>query len=417
MGDLEQVALVVWISKKERVVDKHPQKRTILHLDMDAFYASVEQLDHPELRGLPVIVGGHRTRGVVCACSYEARKFGVHSAMPMSRAVRLCPQAAVRAVRMRRYQQVSRQVFDIFGKYTDLVEPLSVDEAFLDVTGSRRLFGNGWEIAEKIRQDVRKELGLAISAGIAPNKFLAKLASEQAKPDGIYQVPERVDEFLLPLPLKRLWGVGPVMLRRLEDLGLRTVADLRSLHCSVLEQRFGRSGSHLYHLARGEDSRRVEPGRVIKSIGHEDTFDKDIRDWETLQIALLDLAERVAPRMRRKGLSGKTLTLKVKYSDFTTVTRSKTLASGIQHAKDMYKLAVELLDKTDWRRKPVRLLGISLNNLTESEGGQGLLFEEDRRRELTELDEAVDRLRERYGEKGICRATLMGRRQRESSRD
>jgi DNA polymerase-4 len=399
------------------VLDKDHDNKTILHLDMDAFYASVEQLDDPTLRGLPVIVGGHRMRGVVCACSYEARNFGVHSAMPMSRAVRLCPEAIVRPVRMSRYQGVSRQVFAVFGRYTDLVEPLSVDEAFLDVTGSRRLFGSGWDIAEKIRYDVRQEIGLAVSAGIAHNKFLAKLASEQAKPDGIYQVPEQVDAFLLPLPLKRLWGVGPVMLRQLHSLGLQTVGDLRNMHRSVLEKRFGQAGGHLYRLARGEDSRCVEPERSIKSIGHEDTFEYDIRDTDTLQVVLLDLIERVAPRLRRKNVIGTTLTLKVKYSDFTTVTRSKTVAAGIRHADEMYKLARTLLDKTEAGRKPVRLLGISLSNLTAAGGGQGLLFEQEKRQEMTDLEEAMDRLRELYGEKGICRATLLARRQRGSSGD
>jgi DNA polymerase-4 len=400
---------------RKGVLDNQPHKRTILHLDLDAFYASVEQRDRPELRGTPVIVGGHRMRGVVCACSYEARAFGVHSAMPMSRALRLCPHAEVLPVRMARYQELSREVFNIFERYTDLIEPLSVDEAFLDVTGSRRLFGSGLDIARKIRAEVKTELDLTISAGIAANKFLAKLASEQAKPDGFFQVPDKVDDFLLPLPLKRLWGVGPVMLSQLESLGLRTVGDLRNLQRSVLEKRFGQAGAHLYLLARGEDRRPVETGRAIKSIGHEDTFDRDIRDRETLAVALLDLAERVAARMRRKGLMGTTLTLKVKYADFTTATRSRTVADGIRHAEDMVNLARELLDKTEAGRKPIRLLGISLGNLRDKDRGQSMLFGEDRRQHLKDLEQAVDVLRERFGDKGICRATLVGHRSRPPS--
>jgi DNA polymerase-4 len=391
--------------------------KTILHLDMDAFYASVEQLDRAELRGRPVIVGGHGMRGVVCACSYEARTFGVHSAMPIARALRLCPHATVLPVRMARYQEISGQVFEIFERYTDLIEPISVDEAFLDVTDSKRLFGCGWDIATKIRRDVRDELGLAISVGIAPNKFLAKLASEQAKPDGIFQVPEAMDDFLLPLPLKRLWGVGPVMLQELEALGLRTVGDLRTMDRSFLEGRLGQAGAMLFRLARGEDTRQVIPERELKSIGHEDTFDKDLWQSESMHVVLLDLAERVATRLRRHGVMGTTLTLKVKYADFSTVTRSRTVVDGIANAGDMFVLAKELLDKTEAGRKPVRLLGISLNNLQEAGSGQGLLFDGQRQRQLNDLDRAVDRLRERYGEKGICRATLVGHRQRGLSED
>lgn len=392
-------------------------ERTILHLDLDAFYASVEQRDRPELQGRPVIVGGHRQRGVVCACSYEAREFGVHSAMPMSRAVRLCPGAVVLPVRMARYQELSRQVFAILARYTDLIEPLSVDEAFLDVTGSKRLFGDGRQIASKIRHDVRLEAGLAISAGIAGNKFLAKLASEQAKPDGIFQVPERVDDFLLPLPLKRLWGVGPVMLRELEGMGLLTVADVRAQDRGVLERRFGQAGASLYQLAWGVDAREVNPERELKSIGHEDTFDKDIFERETMHVALLDLAERVAARLRRHELVGTTLTLKVKYGDFSTVTRSRSVTDGVVHAGQMAQLAEDLLKKTEAGEKPVRLLGISVGNLHTAGCGQGLLFGGERRDRQTRLDGAMDQLRQRFGEKGLCRASLVGRRSRESSVD
>jgi DNA polymerase-4 len=397
--------------EKQRVI------RDILHLDLDAFYASVEQLDYPELRGLPVIVGGHPGRGVVCACSYEARRFGVHSAMPMSRALRLCPGAKVRPVRISRYKQMSSQVFNVFGRYTDLVEPLSVDEAFLDVTGSRRLFGSARQIAETIRHDIRTDLGLTISAGIAHNKFLAKLASERAKPDGIFEVPDNIDEFLLPLELKCFWGVGPVMLEELRGLGLCTVGDLRKMPLADLKWRFGKTGIQLHRLAHGEDSRPVEPDLVMKSISHEDTFDKDIRDRGTIHAALLDLAERVAVRLRRTGLSAKTLTLKVRYADFTTVTRSRTSGSGFQQVKQIHRVAMELLKKTEAGAKPVRLLGINLHALNKGLGSQGMLFDEDHDKRSMQLDQTLDLLRARYGEKGICRATLIGWRGGESPQD
>lgn len=287
-----------------------------------------------------------------------------------------------------------------------------MDEAFLDVTGSRRLFGEGRDIAEKIRRDVRNELGLVISAGIAPNKFLAKLASAQAKPDGVFQVPERVDDFLLSLPLKRLWGVGPVLLKSLQRMGLRTVADLRNMKRSDMERCFGQAGERLIQLAYGKDKRPVESQRTLKSIGHEDTFDQDVFERETMHVALLDLVERVAARLRKHGLIGTTLTLKVKYSDFSTVTRSRSIVDGICHAEDMLQLAKQLLEKTEAGEKPVRLLGVSLANLVDAGSGQGLLFDEDRRHQLKGLEQAMDHVRERYGEKGICRATLVGHRRR-----
>jgi DNA polymerase-4 len=385
-------------------------ERVILHLDLDAFYASVEQRDRPELRGRPVIVGGSRSRGVVCACSYEARRFGVRSAMPMHRAMRLCPQATVLPVRMARYRELSRQVFDIFARYTDQIEPLSVDEAFLDVTGSRRLFGGGRQIAERIRSEVRSELGLVISAGVAHNKFLAKLASEEAKPDGLYMVPACVDDFLLTLPLERLWGVGPVMRRELARVGLHTVADLHRLSRAQLERLGGQAGAQLYDLARGRDDRPVEAHREIKSIGHEDTFERDLCRPEDLQLALLDLAERVAARLRRRGLTGGTVTLKVKYADFAAVTRSRSVSGGLDHAGDIFQVAEDLLARTEAGRRPVRLLGISLGQLRPRGAGQQCLFGTQRRQRLADLDRAVDELHSRFGKQGVCRASLMAHR-------
>jgi DNA polymerase-4 len=382
-------------------------KRKIIHLDLDAFFAAVEQRDFPELRGRPVIVGGSAERGVVCACSYEARRFGVHSAMAMARALRLCPAAQVRSVRMERYRSVSRQVFEVFARYTDLIEPLSVDEAFLDVTGSEKLFGPAAQIAAAIRRAVREETGLTISAGVASNKFLAKLGSEQNKPDGLFVVPDPPDDFLLPLPLGRLWGIGPVARQQLENLGLKTVGDLRRCSRDRLIRLFGKPGGQLFDLARGIDPRPLEPAGDPKSIGHEDTYARDLHCLEEMRRALLDLAERVGARLRRHRLGGQTITLKVKYADFVTVSRSRTLDAAVDHAMAIYPVVVELLERTEAHCRPVRLLGISLGRLQPPGGGQGELFGARDRQRQTALDQAVDRLRDRYGFAGVCRGTLL----------
>lgn len=381
--------------------------RRILHLDLDAFYASVEQLDEPDLRGRPVLVGGRSGRGVVCACSYEARRYGIHSAMPMARALRLCPEAVVRSVRMDRYRQISRQVFSIFALFTDRIEPLSLDEAFLDVSGCERLFGAPEKIAAQIKEAVRQETGLTISAGVAVNKFLAKLASDEDKPDGLFVVPQPPDSFLLPLPLKRLWGVGPVSLGRLQQLGLRTVGDLRQLSEKRLSQLFGSGGRQLYRLARGQDSRPVEVPSAPLSIGHEDTFDHDLQHPVDLHRALLGLAERVASRLRAKGLVGSVVQLKVRYSDFSTVTRSRTVEPGLDSAMAILGEAKELLARTEAGVRPVRLLGISLGRLQERCSAQGELFGVEERDRQAALDGAVDCLRRRYGVKGVQRASLL----------
>lgn len=385
-----------------------PTPRTILHLDLDAFYASVEQLDRPELRGKPVLVGGRNGRGVVCACSYEARIYGVRSAMPVSQALRLCPAAILLPVRMARYQELSRHVFDIFSHYTDLIEPLSVDEAFLDVTGSRRLFGDGRCIAERIRAAVRSETGLAVSAGVAGNKFLAKLASEQAKPDGLFVVPEDPDGFLLGLPLQRLWGVGPVLLRQLNRQGLTTVADLRRLARPTLERLYGATGAKLYDLARGWDNRPVERGHAVKSVGCEDTFERDLVDRDDLRHVLLDLSDRVAARLRHKGLVGRTLTLKVRYADFATVTRSTTSATAMDHGPGLFRGALDLLHKTEAGRRPVRLLGLTVSQLSQAGQEPMDLFDTVGSQRQAALDGAMDHLRRRFGRTGLCPATLLG---------
>lgn len=390
------------------LMKKWDRPRSVIHLDLDAFFAAVEQRDSPELRGRPVLVGGHRERGVVCACSYEARRYGIRSAMPMAEALRRCPSATVLPVRMKRYRELSFQVFGIFSRFTDLIEPLSIDEAFLDVSACERLFGSPGLIANRIRSEVRTETGLTVSAGIAPNKFLAKLASDFGKPDGLVEVrPEAIDDFLLPLPLFRIYGVGEVTVGRLTSLGLRTVADLRQLSRNSLISMLGAQGEQLYRLCRGEDDRPVEPPGIIKSVGHEETFPRDVKKMEELQRELLSLCERVATRLRRGGLTGRRITLKVKYSDFVTVTRGKTVASGMDNAMMIYREGLGLLEKTEAGRRPVRLVGVSLSLLEEEGSGQADLFEEQRRRRISALDRAVDRIRERYGEYGMRRGTLV----------
>jgi DNA polymerase-4 len=380
----------------------------IIHLDMDAFYASVEQLDRPELRGRPVIVGGSRERGVVAACSYEARPFGVRSALPMSRALRLCPDAVVLPVRMARYQEVSRQVFAIFGRYTDRIEPLSVDEAFLDVTGCERLFGTPREIAQRIRREVREELGLAISAGVAPNKFLAKLASESAKPDGLLEIAaDRVDAFLLPLPVERIWGVGAKAAQQLHRQGCRTVADLRRLSVAQLTRLFGIWGERLYHLARGVDERTVEIDAPAKSYGAEETFAADLIRLEDLHRELLAQAEKVAARLRRHGLSGRVLTLKVRYADFETLSRRLTLPEPTAHGKTLYRAARDLLQRTEAGERPVRLLGLSVAGLEDTAARQPALFPDPDEQRQTALDTALDRLNRRFGQGQVRRGDLL----------
>ncbi len=381
---------------------------TIIHLDMDAFYASVEQLDYPELRGRPVVVGGDRDRGVVAACSYEARTFGIRSAMPISRALRLCPEVILRPVRMARYQEISRQVFAIFARYTDRIEPLSVDEAFLDVAGCERLFGTAVEIAQRIRREVREELGLVISAGVAPNKFLAKLGSESAKPNGLLEIdPERIDEFLLPLPVERIWGVGAKAAQQLHRYGCRTVADLRQMGESQLKGMFGVWGERLYRLARGEDSRSVEVDQPSKSFGAEVTFSRDLRRLEDLQRELLAQAEKVAARLRRNGLEGRTLTIKVRYDDFETLTRRQTLAEPSANGLALYRAGLDLLQRTEAGNRPVRLLGLTAGGLEPAGQAQASLFPDVNSQRQAKLDRALDMLAERFGSSRVKRGTLL----------
>ena len=343
--------------------------RRILHLDMDAFYASVEQRDDPSLRGRPVAVGGRPDRrGVVAAASYEARKFGVRSAMSMARAVRLCPELVVVPTDFARYRSVSDRIFDMYRSVTPLVEPLSLDEAYLDVTS------NSWgeplatTVARRLKRWIRDETALTVSAGAAPNKFLAKIASDWDKPDGLTVIPlERVDAFLRQLPVDALWGVGPVTAKRLRAAGVVKLVDVRTADPGVLRRAVGSRIDWLRRLAEGRDDRPVSPDRVVKSSGSEHTYPTDLTDPDEIRRELDGLARRGAAWLERKGLAARTVTIKVRYSDFTTVTRSHSAAPATRDAEQIVGRARRLLDRTEACTRPVRLLGVTMHNLSAEE--------------------------------------------------
>jgi DNA polymerase-4 len=375
--------------------------RKILHVDMDAFYASVETLDDPTLLGKPVIVGGTpEGRGVVAACSYEARRFGVHSAMPAGRALRLCPDGVFLRPRMARYVEISEQIFAVFHRYTPLVEPLSIDEAFLDVVGCERLFGPAEAVGRAIKAAIRDEIGLTASVGVAPNKFLAKLASGLEKPDGfVVLTAAGAPARLAVLPVGKLWGVGRVTEQRLERLGVRLVADLLRLPRAELVAELGELADHLLQLAVGRDDRAVVPDREARSIGNETTFAEDIADEETLREVLDHLVEKVAWRLRKQGLVARTVTLKARYGDFTTHTRARSLPQPTDATVVLRDAARELLVSRLGRAgRPLRLIGVTVSQFESGAGaGQAELFgggEDVRHREL---DRILDRVNERFG--------------------
>ncbi|AFQ44088.1 DNA polymerase IV [Desulfosporosinus meridiei] len=381
--------------------------RKILHVDMDAFYASVEQRDDPSLLGKPVVVGGRpNSRGVVSAASYEARKYGIRSAMPVAEAARRCPDAVFLPVNFKKYREVSWQIREIFLTYTPMVEPISLDEAFLDVTGSTRLFGPAEDIALTIKLRIRQELSLTASVGFACNKFLAKLASDLKKPDGFVVVhPDKVQEFLDPLPIERIWGVGEKTAEQLHSHRINTVKDLRSLELKFLTKLFGSLGSQLYQLARGIDDRPVESDRVVKSIGRETTFESDIRDGDFLEKTLLMLAIDVGRSLRKEALRGRTVTLKVRYDDFRTLSRSRTIHRATDLDDVIFQEACSLLSELSLKQ-PLRLIGVTMSNLTDQHENQISLFEEPRL-ERENLTKVLDLVKEKYGEKSITRARLL----------
>jgi DNA polymerase-4 len=346
-----------------------PRLRRILHVDMDAFYASVEQRDDASLRGKPVAVGGRpESRGVVCAASYEARKFGVRSALPMARAVRLCPDLVIVRPDFEKYGAVSRQVFAIFREVTPLVEPLSLDEAYLDVTENAWGLALGMEVARRIKERIREETSLTASAGVAPNKFLAKIASGWRKPDGLTVIaPERIEAFLQKLPVDALWGVGPKTAARLRARGIERLLDVRSADASVLADTVGSYAETLRRMAYGEDDRSVEPNRERKSVGCENTFAEDLTDPEAIRREVRELARAAADVLARKALLARTVVLKLRYSNFETITRSHTQDPGTRSAEEIAGRSVSLLEKTEAGTRPVRLLGVSLHGLSEND--------------------------------------------------
>ncbi|NCO58857.1 MAG: DNA polymerase IV, partial [Deltaproteobacteria bacterium CG_4_8_14_3_um_filter_51_11] len=384
--------------------------RSIIHLDMDAFYPSVEIKDNPALKGQPVIVGGGRERGVVASASYEARRSGVHSAMPIAEAMRLCPGGIFLPVRMARYKEVSTQIFEIFNRFTPLVEPLSIDEAFLDVTGSERLMGDPVEIARRIKAAVLAETGLTVSAGVAHNKFVAKVASEIQKPDGLTVIQhDAVVEFLDPLPISRMWGVGRKMEEALAALNVRTFRDLRLTPLHLLNDKFGEHGIKMHRLSLGMDEREVVTEQEAKSVGHEKTFTEDILDLETAKRELLGLADAVGRRLRREGVRGKTVTLKVKYSDFNQITRACTLKDPTDDGLEIYSAVIRLLQKTQVGKRPLRLLGISFSNLNFSEEEKQLSFfgNDGSAQRKKRLNEALDSIYLKHGDKSAGPAALL----------
>ena len=384
-------------------------ERTILHVDLDAFFASVEQRDNPELRGRPVIVGGlggEDARGVVSAASYEARVFGVHSAMSLRESFRRCPNGVFLPVDGRRYQEASRDVMAILRRFTPQVEPISIDEAFMDVTGSFALFGDGETIAREIKSAVRDEVGLTVSVGVGTTKLVAKIASDLRKPDGLVVVPQGEEAaFLAPLPIGRLWGVGEKTAAALADYSVRTIGDLARLAPDLLERRFGKHGSALVERARGMDSDRVvHEGDPAKSVGHEHTFDVDTSDPEVIERTLLAMSDGVAGRLRSAAVRAATVTVKIRDSSFRTITRHRTLGEPTDMTEPIFRAALELA-RPEVRGMRVRLLGVTASNLGERE--QLALFgpEEPRRRQAIE---AADKVRHRYGERAMTRARLLG---------
>ena len=380
---------------------------TIAHVDMDAFYASVEQRDRPALRGLPVIVGASPGgRGVVSAASYEARRFGVRSAMPISRAVRLCPQGVYLPVDMDKYQRVSAEIMAILRDFSPLVEPVSVDEAFVDLAGTETLFGPAAEAVRTIKTRIRAETGLTASAGLAANKFVAKVASDLRKPDGLVIVPAGTEAgFLAPLPVERLWGVGRVLAEALSSMGIATIGQLQGMPASTLERRFGEHGRHLHDLAFGRDERTVEPSTAAKSIGAETTFGVDCTDPERIRRTLRRHAERVARELREEHLSAARVTLKLRFADFRTLTRSHT-GDPTRDGLELYRRALAMLDR-EAVAEPVRLIGLSASGLGPGDQGQLPLLDPVAVRR-DRLGPVVDRLTARFGEGAVKPASLLG---------
>jgi len=393
-------------------------ERVIVHVDMDAFFASVEQRDNPEYRGKPVVVGadpkGGHGRGVAATCSYEARQYGIHSAMPISQAFRLCPNAVFLRGRMDVYEDVSREIFRILEQFTPDVEPVGIDEAFLDVTRTARLFGDKRALAEKLQKRIEEQTGLTASLGLGPNKLIAKIASDMKKPRGLVIVePHEVEAFLRPLPVEKLWGVGKKTAAVLHELGVRTIGDLAGTDSGEMIRRFGKHGECMWELAHGRDESQVEVSWVVKSVGNEHTFEHDTDSPKLVEATLMQLSESVAHRLRQAGLRGRTVTVKIRFENFTTLTRSETVERLLDSAPEIFEIATSNLERVRMKDHKVRLVGVSVSGLEEPGGQrQTLLFEsshEDRERERKRrlLAQAIDRIKERYGENALRQGTSL----------
>ena len=391
--------------------------RWILHVDMDAFFASVEQRDHPEYRGKPLIVGGVGRRGVVATASYEARKFGVHSAMPMETARRLCPQGIFIAGDHDKYAAVSAQIMAILADYSPLVEPLSLDEAFLDLSGMELIFASPLDIAREIKRRVREELQLTVSAGLAPNKFLAKMASDLQKPDGLVVVRHGGEQdFLAELPIEKLWGVGDVTAKSLRAKGFAKISQLALLEEAGLKPFFGQAAATVYKLVRGIDDRAVVPGRESKSIGSEETFPYDLTDADEMRTMLTAMANRVGARLRQEHFAAWTITLKLRYGNFQTLTRQRKLTRPTQADETIYRTALDLLTQHATLTNGIRLLGITVSHFESAERMEASLFD-DREEKGRQISNVMDRLREKFGAAALLPGRMVAKPLSETKRE
>lgn len=382
--------------------------RLIVHVDLDAFFASVEQRDNPALRGKPVVVGvdpkGGRGRGVVSTCSYEARQYGIHSAMPISTAYRKCPHAVFLPGNFTKYRQASDEVFRIFYDFTPLIEPISIDEAFLDITESCHLFGSPLNAGRQLKEQIKNKVGLTASVGIAPVKMVAKIASTHSKPDGLLQIePEGVLDFLWPLAVEKLWGVGPKTQELLHRLGIATIGDIAGTRTDVLQDHLGEAGLHLYALANGQDDRPVSTEEEIKSVSHEHTFDKDTQNADEIRRTILVLSEKVSRRLRKNNLKGRTITVKIRLKGFKTYTRSQTLSQRTNFTEVIYQTALSMFDTFYQRGMAFRLIGVRVNQFAD-EYVQDSLFKNAAEEKTEKIHRVTDLIKDKFGEGAIHRA-------------
>ena len=391
----------------------------ILHVDMDAFYAAVELRDNPSLIGKPVVVGGSKGRGVVMAASYEARKFGLHSAMPGAQAIRLCPQAVFIKPQMQKYATVSKQIREIFNRFTPVFEPLSLDEAFLDVSGSEKLFGDAETIGRMIQSAIADELNLVASVGVAPNKYLAKIASDLDKPNGFVVVrQENVTEFLDELDIHRVWGVGPKTQKKFLKLGVQRIGQLRKLPMDTLKLLFGLNADHFYRLARGIDTRQVVPDRIAKGVGHESTFSNDVDNDDVLESWIWELSDQVGRRLRRNKIFGKTISVKIRFHDFRTISRSKTIGTRTSSTREIAEASLNLLRSVRVeQRDSIRLLGVRIVGLSNQAYQQQRLFDQEENERAKQVDSTADAIRDRFGSSAVKRGSTLNRRKPSDRRE